>query len=201
MKRFVLVCTLALSSFALMAQAPQPGKVHLKSNDVIAGVVDINSFGNSASVTTEDGRQLTYHASMISSIETTDECDFKREFRCFDYRSNSFFDRMEKKIFQVVSDGKITLLRRVFEYDVFDTTDEYTIEEWYFINKDGKVKRIRNFKRQLYPLMSSHEEAMNAFRERNQLGNLNREENMFLMVSFYNRLHNLSDGSLSLGVY
>jgi hypothetical protein len=180
-----------------LAQVPRSGKVYLRNSDVIAGTIDINSFSNAATVTTEDGRQLTYHASMLAAIETTDECDFRRKYYCYDYRSNRFFDRMEKKIFQVVAEGEVTLLRRLFEYDVFDTTDEYTIEEWYYLNDKGEVRRIRNFKRQLYAKMDRYEQAMEEFRQRNEISNLNREENMFLMVSFYNRLHNLSDDTLT----
>ena len=173
----------------LYAQAPHEGKVRLNNQEVIKGVVDINSFINSAIVTTSDGRQLTYHASMIEAIETVDECDFSREYRCYDYRSNSFFDRMEKKLFQVVSDGEITLLRRMFEYDVFDASDEYTIEEFYFVDKDNKVKRLKSFKRQILPLMDSHKEEMEIFRKRNGLHNLNKEVNMYLMITYFNRLN------------
>jgi hypothetical protein len=172
----------------LFAQAPHEGVVKLNSQDVVSGVVDINSFINSAVVTMEDGRQLTYHASMIASIETVDECDFSREYRCYDYRSNSFFDRMEKKLFQVIADGEIVLLRRVFEYDVFDASDEYTIEEFYFLDKDNKVKRLRNFKRQILPIMEDYEAEVEVFRQRNGLNNLHKEINMYLIISYYNRL-------------
>lgn len=182
----------------LWAQAPRNGKVILNNREVISGEVDINAFINSAVVTTEDGRQLTYHASMIHGIETVDECDFRRAYRCFDYRSNSFFDRLEKKIFQVIAEGEVTLLRRVFEYDVFDATDDYTVEEFYFVDENNKIKRIRNFKRQVMPLMEDFAEEMEVFRERNKMGNLNRELNMYLMVSYYNRISSLEEDALTL---
>ncbi|MEQ9442244.1 MAG: hypothetical protein RIG62_24600 [Cyclobacteriaceae bacterium] len=175
-------------SFSLQAQAPTNGSVMLTNQTQMEGLVDINSFINSAIVTTADERQLTYHASMIDEIVTVDECDRMRTFRCYDYRSNSFFDRMEKKLFQVVSDGSVVLLRRVFEYDVFDANDEYTVEEWYYV-EDGKVERIRNFRRQVLPLMADHADEMKEFRHRNKLRNLNNEISMYLMVSYYNRLH------------
>lgn len=182
----------------LWAQAPRNGKVILNNREVISGEVDTNAFINSAVVTTEDGRQLTYHASMIHGIETVDECDFHRAYRCFDYRSNSFFDRLEKKIFQVIAEGEVTLLRRVFEYDVFDATDDYTVEEFYFVDENNKIKRIRNFKRQVMPLMEDFAEEMEVFRERNKMGNLNRELNMYLMVSYYNRISSLEEDALTL---
>lgn len=187
------VISLIIFSFllqtSLYAQVPSEGKVKLNNQEIIHGIVDINSFINSAVVTTSDGRQLTYHASMISTIETIDECDFSREYRCYDYRSNSFFDRMEKKLFQVISDGEITLLRRIFEYDVFDASDEYTVEEFYFIDEDKEVKRLRSFKRQILPLMESHKEDMDVFRKRNSIHNLNKEVNMYLMITYFNRLN------------
>lgn len=169
------------------AQEPQKGKVLLANQTVVEGVVDINSFINSAVVTTEDGRQLTYHASMVDKIITVDECDRVREYQTFDYRSNSFFDRMEKKLFQLVEKGDITLLRRTFEYDVFDEEDEYEVEEWYYI-ADEKVRRIKSFRRQILPLMASHSNEMKTFKKRNHIGNLNRETNMYLMVTHYNTL-------------
>lgn len=188
MRNILLIFLTFLLHSSLFAQSPHEGSVKLNNQEVIQGIVDINSFINSAIVTTPDGRQLTYHASMIAAIETVDECDFNREYRCYDYRSNSFFDRLEKKLFQVISDGEITLLRRVFEYDVFDASDEYTVEEFYFVDEDKKVKRLRNFKRQILPLMDSHKEEMEVFRKRNDLHNLNKEVNMYLMISYFNRL-------------
>ena len=168
-------------------QEPQRGKVLLTNQTIVEGVVDVNSFINSAVVTTQDGRQLTYHASMIDKIITVDECDRTREYQTFDYRSNSFFDRMEKKLFQLVEQGNITLLRRTFEYDVFDEEDEYEVEEWYYTTGE-KVRRIKSFRRQILPLMASHSDEMKTFKKRNHIGNLNREANMYLMVTHYNVL-------------
>ena len=181
--------SILFSFFTLLAwaQEPQKGKILLTNQTVIEGVVDVNSFINSAVVTTEDGRQLTYHASMIDKIVTVDECDQVRQYQTFDYRSNSFFDRMEKKIFQLVEYGDITLLQRTFEYDVFDEEDEYRVEEWYYTTGE-KVRRIKSFRRQILPLMADHAQEMKTFKKRNQLGNLNREANIYLMVSHYNTL-------------
>jgi len=198
MRSYLLTFTLFILHTGLFAQASHDGFVTLKSTETIQGQVDINAFINSAIVTTEDGRQLTYHASMIDHIATVDECDFRRQYRCLDYRSNSFFDRLEKKIFQVVAEGEVTLLRRVFEYDVFDASDEYSVEEFYFLNEEQEVKKLRNFRRQVLPMMDSHAEQMMDFRERNRIVNMNRELNMYLMVSFYNRLHELEGEALTL---
>mgnify|MGYP001792341591 CR=1 FL=1 len=191
----ILIGILLFTTNLLQAQAPTEGSVRLTNQTEVSGMVDINSFINSAIVTTDDERQLTYHASMIEEIVTKDDCDRERNYRSFDYRSSSFFDRMEKKVFQVVSDGSITLLRRVFEYDIFDANDEYTIEEWYYI-EDGKVERIRNFRRQVLPLMADYAEEMQKFRKLNKLRNLNDDLSMFLMVSYYNRLQSLEEQSL-----
>ena len=195
MKSNLLIFFCCFAGFA-WAQDSQPGKILLTNQTVVEGVVDVNSFINSAVVTTEDGRQLTYHASMIEKIVTTDECDRVRQYQTFDYRSNSFFDRMEKKLFQLVEYGDITLLRRTFEYDVFDEEDEYEVEEWYYTTGE-KVRRIRSFRRQLLPLMADHAHEMKSFKKRNQLGNLNREANMFLMVSHYNTLRAADEYSLT----
>lgn len=177
--------------YSVYAQEPAPGKVMLSNGKIVMGEVDINSFTNSAIVTLDDGRQLTYHASMIQEIVTKDACEQERIYRCLTYRSNIFFDRREKKLFQVLNDGNITLLRRVFEYDVFDASDEYEIEEWYYYT-ESKVHRIKNFKRQVLPLMEDYEKDMKTFRERNKIRNLNKEVNMYLMVSFYNRISELN---------
>ena len=191
----ILFCFLAWTA---RAQEPQPGEVLLANQTVIAGVVDINSFINSAIVTTEDGRQLTYHASMIDRITVMDECDRVRRFQTFDYRSNSFFDRMEKKLFHVVEAGEITLLRRVFEYDVFDAEDEYEVEEWYYTTGD-KVRRIKSFRRQVLPLMDAYAQEMKTFKKRNHLRRLNREASMYLMVAHYNVLSAAKVTNLALG--
>ena len=194
-KNNLLILFCFFTGFA-WAQEPQKGKILLTNQTVIEGVVDVNSFINSAVVATEDGRQLTYHASMIDKIVTVDECDRVRQYQTFDYRSNSFFDRMEKKLFQLVEYGDITLLRRIFEYDVFDEEDEYEVEEWYYTTGE-KVRRIKSFRRQVLPLMADHAQEMKTFKKRNQLGNLNREANMFLMVSHYNTLSAADDYSLT----
>ena len=188
-----LILFLCLLTGIAQAQEPQPGKVLLTNQAIVEGVVDVNAFINSAVVTVEDSRQLTYHASMIDQIVTTDECDRVREYRTFDYRSSGFFDRMEKKLFQVVKEGEITLLRRVFEYDVFDAEDEYEVEEWYYTT-GGKVRRIKSFRRQVLPLMDDYEDEMKAFKKRNDIGNLNRQANMYLMISHYNTLRTAEEG-------
>lgn len=186
---FIFIIT---ATFTLYAQEPASGSVSLTNQSQVEGVVDVNAFINSAIVTTDDERQLTYHASMINEIVTVDDCDRMRTFRSYDYRSNSFFDRMEKKLFQVVSEGSIVLLRRVFEYDIFDADDEYTVEEWYYI-ADNKVEKIRNFRRQVLPLMADHADEMREFRGLNKLRNLNDDISMYLMVSYYNRLQELEE--------
>ncbi len=193
-----LITLFCLLAWTARAQEPQPGEVLLANQTVIAGVVDINSFINSAIVTTPDGRQLTYHASMIDQITVVDECDRVRRFKTLDYRSGSFFDRMEKKLFQVVETGEITLLRRVFEYDVFDAEDEYEVEEWYYTTGE-KVRRIKNFRRQVLPLMDAYAQEMKTFKKRNHLRHLNREVSMFLMVSHYNVLSAAEATNLALG--
>ncbi len=193
-----LIILLCLITGAVHAQEPQPGELLLANQTVIAGVIDINSFINSAIVTTDDGRQLTYHASMIDQITVMDECDRVRRFQTFDYRSNSFFDRMEKKLFHVVEAGEITLLRRVFEYDVFDAEDEYEVEEWYYTT-GGKVRRIKNFRRQVLPLMDAYAQEMKTFKKRNHLRRLNREASMYLMVAHYNVLSAAEASNLALG--
>ena len=196
MKHSSLTLLFCILSLSLFAQAPQPGQVMLKNQVTIEGEIDINAFINSAVVTTQDGRQLTYHASMIDQISTVDECDRIRTYRCYDYRSNSFFDRLEKKLFHVVEDGNITLLRRIFEYDVFDADDEYTVEEWYYLD-GSKVRRLRNFKRQIMPLMADHFDEMQVFKQQNHLRNLNKEINMFLMISHYNSISQANLQTLS----
>ena len=196
MKHSSLTLLFCILSLSLFAQAPQPGQVMLKNQATIEGEIDINAFINSAVVTTQDGRQLTYHASMIDKISTVDECDRIRTYRCYDYRSSSFFDRLEKKLFHVVEDGNITLLRRIFEYDVFDADDEYTVEEWYYLD-GSKVRRLRNFKRQIMPLMADYADEMQTFKEQNHLRNLNKETNMFLMISHYNAISQTEGQTLS----
>jgi len=198
MRNFLLITALLIVQSSLFAQTSEKGIVKLNNQEEVEGTVDINTFINSAVVTTADGRQLTYHASMIKSIETEDECGFARSYRCYDYRSNSFFDRLEKKVFQVVADGEITVLRRLFEYDVFDASDDYTIDEFYFVDENNQVKRLRNFKRQILPLMKSHEKEMKVFRKRNGFKNLNKEINMYLMVNYYNRLNSLDTDVVSM---
>lgn len=186
-KLFYLTAFFILSQWSVYGQAPATGSILLTNGKVVEGMIDINSFINSAIVTLEDGRQLTYHASMIREISTIDECDNVLTYRSYDYRSSSFFDRLEKKLFQVLSDGNITLLRRTFEYDVFDASDEYEIEEWYYYN-ENKINRIKSFKRQVLPLMADYEADMEVFRKRNKIKNLNKEASMFLMVSYYNSI-------------
>lgn len=189
-KSFYLIILSFLLQWSVYGQAPATGNILLTNGKVVEGIIDINSFINSAIVTVEDGRQLTYHASMIEEINTVDECDNVLTYRSYDYRSNNFFDRLEKKLFQVLSEGNITLLRRTFEYDVFDASDEYEVEEWYYY-AGNKIHRIKRFKRQVLPLMEDYEEDMKVFRERNKIKNLNKEANMFLMVSYYNRISKL----------
>lgn len=195
-KIFSLTLLSFIISFNARAQMPTEGTIVLTNGNIVEGIIDINSFINSAMVTLQDGRQLTYHGSMIKEITTVDDCEYEQAYRTYDYRSSGFFDRMEKKIFQVIAEGDITLLRRIFEYDVFDASDEYEIEEWYYLS-DNKIRRIRSFRRQVLPLMEDQESEMQLFKDRNNIKNLNKDVNMYLMVSYYNRLSKLAVVSIN----
>ena len=98
----------------------------------------------------------------------------------------------------MVEAGEITLLRRVFEYDVFDAEDEYEVEEWYYTTGD-KVRRIKSFRRQVLPLMDAYAQEMKTFKKRNHLRRLNREASMYLMVAHYNVLSAAKETNLALG--
>jgi hypothetical protein len=186
MKSVVLVFSLALLNLTAFAQPTRWGKVYLSNQLSMEGIVDID-FGTDRIVVERDSVMLSFHSSMIDKIITVDECDNKRLYQSFEYRSEKFGDRKSKKLFQVVATGKIGLLRRVTEFDVFYADDAYTIDEWYGL-VDGKVKQIKSFRKDVLPLMDDFEAEVQDFKKKNKIKSYNDGANMYLLVSYYNRI-------------
>jgi hypothetical protein len=186
MKSVVLVFSLALLNLTAIAQPTRWGKVYLSNQLSMEGIVDID-FGTDRIVVERDSVMLSFHSSMIDKIITVDECDNKRLYQSFEYRSDKFGDRKSKKLFQVVATGKIGLLRRVTEFDVFYADDAYTIDEWYGL-VDGKVKQIKSFRKDVLPLMDDFEAEVQDFKKKNKIKSYNDGANMYLLVSYYNRI-------------
>lgn len=186
MKSVVLIFSLALLNLTAFAQPARWGTVHLSNQLSMEGIVDID-FSSDRVVVERDSVMLSFHSSMIDKIITVDECDNKRLYQSFEYRSEKFGDRKSKKLFQVVATGKISLLRRVTQFDVFYADEAYTIDEWYRV-VDGKVKQIKNFKKDVLPLMEDYEDEVKDFKKKNKIRSYNDGANMYLIVSYYNRI-------------
>ncbi len=186
MKSVVLVFSLALLNLTTFAQPTRWGIVYLNNQMSMEGIVDID-FGTDRIVVERDSVMLSFHSSMIDRIITIDECDNQRIYQSFEYESEKFGDRKSKRLFQVVATGKIGLLRRVTEFDVFYADDAYTVDEWYGL-VDGKVKQVKNFKKDLLPLMGDYEDEIQDFKKKNKIKSYNDGANMYLIITYYNRI-------------
>lgn len=186
MRSIVLVFCLAMLNLTAFAQPARWGKVQLSNQLSVEGIVDID-FATNRVVVESDSVMLSFHASMIDKIVTVDECDNKRMYQSFEFRSEKFGDRRGKKLFQVVATGKIGLLRRVTEFDVFYADEAYAVDEWFSL-VDGEVDKIKNFKKDVLTLMDDFGDEVKDFKKKNKIKSYNDGGNMYLIISYYNRI-------------
>lgn len=161
---------------------PTTGTVYLQSGEQVSGNISIDFWHDVVVVTNEDDQKIVNHASMIEQVVTVDQCQKARTFRVFPHDKGLH-------LFQLVTHGKIKLLRRIFDYESFGSEEGYTIDRWFVLADNNQVKPVKNFKRQVLPMMNDREEELEQFAEVNNIRKLKRVENMFLLVSYYNSLN------------
>jgi hypothetical protein len=182
--RIQIITFLLFVSFSVFAweKPPTTGTVYLQSGEQVSGTISIDFWHDVVVVTNEEDQKIVNHASMIEQVVTVDQCQKARTFRVFPYDEGLH-------LFQLVTHGKIKLLRRIFDYESFGSEEGYTIDRWFVLAGNNQPEPVKNFKRQVLPLMDDRKEELEQFAEANNIKKLKRVENMFLLVSFYNSLN------------
>ena len=82
----------------------------------------------------------------------------------------------------------MTLLRRYLTYDVFDAEDDYEIEELYYLDDNDGPQMLKNFKKQILPLMSDKAQEIEEWQEETKTRRFKTTQDVYRCVSFYNEL-------------
>lgn len=190
MKHFYHLIFLLFLSTAAFAQDFLPGEILMNNDKIITGNVAVD-FATNTVVVEKGEKSFIYHASVIEQITTTNVFHEVKVYKTFVHKSRGLFDRWEQKIFEIVTFGKISLLKRGLDFAMIDDGDGYTMYDWYLLEKNNQLTDVHNFKRDVFHKMETHLEEMESFVDQNQLWNLKNGEHIYQLVSYYNRLSRL----------
>ncbi len=188
MKHF-LITTLSLAfSFNLYAQEFLSGEVAFTNHKIMEGKVAVDFKTNTVIVKQEEDYRI-FHASMISQVSTVAPNDELIIYKTYRHKSPGLLNRWESKLFEVVTFGEIGLLKRGIDFATTDDGDGYTIYDWY-LQEEGQIKYIRNFKRQLFDRMNNYGEEVLAYMQCSEIQNMRNGDALYQIVSYYNNLCN-----------
>ncbi len=186
MKHLFTLVTAFVLYYPSFAQQFLPGEVVMTNQKILNGTIAVDYATNTVIVQQEE-KKFIYHASVIEQVITINGLRQLTIYKTFDHKSKGLFDRWERKFFEIVTFGKISLVKRGIDFADEEDGDGYTMYDWYLLEQ-GHLKEIRNFKKDVLPKMAGHLEEMETFINENNLWNLRNGDHIYQLVSYYNRL-------------
>lgn len=188
MKHFLIPILSLTFCLHVHAQEFLPGEVAFTNHTIMEGEIAVDFKTNTVIIRKEEGHRI-FHASVISQIATVAPNDELIIYKMYRHKSPGLLNRWETKIFQVVTFGKIGLLKRGIDFATTKDGDGYTIYDWY-LHQNGSIKYIRNIKRQLFDQMDDYGEEILAYMQCSEIENMRNGDALYEIVSYYNRLSN-----------
>lgn len=180
----ILLLCLLLINFRLFSQQPawHEGSVVLKTNDVLAGKISIEPLYHLILFETDDIRTV-YPAHRLQAVYFYDKSsNINRRFVSLGDRDPV---RQEYRLYEVVLQGEVTLLRKQkikarYPSDALDFD--------YFILYEDEIVSLRKFNRRVYPSLQTHVgRNLEEYVVANHLRTTN-DVNAIRIIEFYNRL-------------
>lgn len=188
MKHFLITILSLTFCLDLHAQEFLSGEVAFTNHKIMEGKIAIDFKTNTVIIKKEEEYRI-FHASIISQITTIAPNEELIIYKTYQHKSPGLLNRWESKIFQIVTFGKISLLKRGIDFATTEDGDGYTIYEWY-LHQNGEIKYIRNFKRQVFDPMNDYGEEVLAYMQCSEIVNMRNGDALYEIVSYYNRLSN-----------
>lgn len=201
MKRSLLVFILNIafaSSFAntnprVPVKFWDAGEAFLHSGESVKGKI-FYEFDKELVLIFNRGRIITYSSNQIVYFRIFDQqANMERLFVSIPLKKEGFSTR--HYFFEKVMEGEIALLRKPRSYpDNFGLFMSSSFDPdtgagafYYYCFHEGRLSRIRNFKRDVVGIMGRHQDRIDTFIERNGL-KLNRIKDQETILKYYNHL-------------
>ena len=188
MKHFLIPILSLTFCLNLYGQEFLSGEVAFTNHKIIEGEIAVDFKTNTVIIKKEDDYRI-FHASVISQITTITPNEELIIYKTYRHKSPGLLNRWESKIFQIVTFGKISLLKRGIDFATTEDGDGYTFYDWY-LHQNGEIKYIRNFKRQVFYQMDDYGEEILAYMQCSEIENMRNGDALYQIVSYYNRLSN-----------
>lgn len=171
-----------------------PGSVTLENRQVVTGEVSYDLKFNAVQVR-HDGVVRTYTAEKIAHFDLFDQVKHRnRHYVAIDHPVEEGYRR--KTFFEVLTDGKMTILRKTKYVRRPRVTEDFraphiylnaVCKHTYYVFNDGEFFEIDDFKEQVLPLMSRHEDLVKDYIEQCRL-KLRKVHEQMRVVHLYNQL-------------
>jgi hypothetical protein len=188
MKHFLIPFLSLAFCLNLQAQEFLTGEITFTNQRVMEGKIAVDFATNTVIVKAEEDIRI-FHASILAQVTTLGPDEELNIYKTYQHKSPGVLNRWESKLFQVVTFGKIGLLKRGIDFATIEDGDGYTIYDWY-LHQNGEIRYIKNFKRQVFDQMYDYGEEVLAYMQCSAIDNLNNGEALYEIVSYYNRLSN-----------
>ncbi|MEM6841570.1 MAG: hypothetical protein AAF632_05055 [Bacteroidota bacterium] len=170
------------------------GKVKLDNDVVLEGEISYDLKFEAIQIKTGELVQ-TYTAENIVDFEIFDPIKYRhRKYVAVDHSMKEGYKR--KTFFEVLSDGKITILRKSKYVRRPRVTEDYraphvylnaVCRHTYYVYHQNKFTEIEDFQAQIIPLMNSHEQEVSAYVEKCRL-KLREIHEQMRVINLYNQL-------------
>lgn len=188
MKNFLLSSLGLLLSLNIYAQEFLSGEVAFTNQEIAKGKIAVDFNTNTVIIKSGEEHRV-YHASIISQVSILSPNGGMMIYKVYQQRDPGLLIQPENRIFQVVTFGKISLLKRGIGFATTEDGDGFTVYDWY-LQKDKELELIINFKRQLFDQMNNFGEEMHSYIHCEEIENMKNGDALYEIVSYYNRLSN-----------
>lgn len=178
------------------SQAWSEGEVVLMSGEKIEGLINIDYKLDIVQCKRQNGSIMAFSPVKVSHFSFFDqEIKNRRFFAAINFENR--YDYEHKSFFEVIINGELSVLRKgkyVKRVPVRDgTSNHYNVKTIvhhnYYVFTNDEQKRIRNFRKDVLPMMEEHEEKLARYIKKHKL-NVNELVDQLMVVNYYNYLGN-----------
>ena len=200
MKKYLVVLLVSVISLAHSVAGPAKpgfwcsGSVTLEDRQVVTGEVSYDLKFNAVQVR-HHGVVRTYTAEKVAHFDLFDPVKHRaRHYVAIDHPVDESYRR--KTFFEVLTDGTMTVLRKTKYVRRPRVTEDFraphiylnaVCRHTYYVFNEGEFFEVEDFKEQVLPLMSRHEDLVKEYIEQCRL-KLRKVHEQMRVVHLYNQL-------------
>lgn len=177
-------------------QAWSEGEVVLMSGEKIEGLINIDYKLDIVQCKLEDGSIRAFSPVNVSHFSFFDqETKNRRFFAAINFENR--YDYEHKSFFEVIINGELSVLRKgkyvkrvpVRSGAATNYNVKTIVHHNYYAFTNDEQKRIRNFRKDVLPMMEEHEDKLKRYIKKHKL-NVNELVDQLMVVNYYNYLGN-----------